>query len=68
MLWREQPQVRPLFVYLAIALLLYGAFDELQGPRHRVQLIFIYAWAQFHFVWYVLHKSVSQNKLLRATA
>jgi len=65
MLWRERPEMRLLFVYLAIALLLYGAFGELQGPRHRVQLIFIYAWAQFHFIWCLLRKNVSQNKALQ---
>jgi len=60
MLWRRQTQLRLLFVYLAIALLVYGAFDELQGPRHRVQLIFIYAWAQFHLIWYLLRRSTSK--------
>lgn len=68
MLWRVRPEIRPLFVYLVIALLLYGAYEELQGPRHRVQLIFIYAWAQFHFIWDVLRKSMSQNKIMQVPA
>lgn len=64
MLWRERPQLRFLLVYLAIALLVYGAFDELQGPRHRVQLIFIYAWTQFHFVWYLLRGRMTKHLAL----
>jgi len=61
MLWHDVPRARPLIVYLLTALVVYGAgLDELQGPRHRVQLIFIYAWAQFHVLWYLLPRTVSK--------
>lgn len=60
MLWQDVPRARVLIVYLLTALVVYGAgLDELQGPRHRVQLIFMYAWAQFHFLWYLLPRTVS---------
>jgi len=35
------------FTYLAIFLILYGIYEELQGPRHRVQLDFAIALLQF---------------------
>jgi hypothetical protein len=58
MLWHEVPRARVPIVYLLVALVAYGAgLDELQGPRHRVQLIFIYAWGQFHFLWYLLPRT-----------
>lgn len=53
-LWRAVPQLRFLFIYLAIILLFYGAFEELQGARQRIQVLFIYGWAQFHFLWHML--------------
>lgn len=65
MLWHDVPRARVLIVYLLTALVVYGAgLDELQGPRHRVQLIFIYAWAQFHFLWYLLPRTVSNLSLV----
>jgi hypothetical protein len=69
MLWHNVPRARALIVYLITALIVYGAgLDELQGPRHRVQLIFIYAWAQFHFVWYLLPRTARKSSGLRYPA
>jgi hypothetical protein len=69
MLWNEVPRARVLIVYLLVALVAYGAgLDELQGPRHRVQLIFIYAWAQFHFLWYLLPRTVESGAALYSGA
>lgn len=53
-MWIEVPQLRPLLLYLLVVLMFYGAFEELQGVRQRFQVSFIYIWAQFHFVWYLL--------------
>ena len=30
---------------------LYSLAPEVQGPRRRVQALFILAWLQFHFLW-----------------
>lgn len=54
-LWRAAPHLRFLFIYLGIILLFYGAFEELQGARQRIQVLFIYGWAQFHCMWHLLH-------------
>jgi hypothetical protein len=51
LLWRQAPRSRFIFIYFGLAILLYGAFEELQGPRHRVQLVFCLAWMQLHSLW-----------------
>ncbi|QYF91983.1 hypothetical protein KY495_14485 [Massilia sp. PAMC28688] len=56
MLWRQAPVYRLLLIYFLTMLLFYGAFEELQGARQRVQVLFIYAWAQFHCLWVVLER------------
>jgi len=57
LLWRGSKSARVCIVYFIIAILLYGSFSELQGPRHRVQLLFILTWMQFHFIWVTLGKT-----------
>ena len=54
LLWQRSRQTRLLIIYLCIMIIMYGAFQELQGPRHRVQIVFIVAWMQFHFLWALL--------------
>lgn len=50
-LWRKSPELKLLVLYMLICLLLYGSYEELQGPRQRVQFTFIIAWLQFDFLW-----------------
>ena len=68
-LWRESTTARLVIIYLAIILCFYGAGDALQGPRHRVQVSFIFAWVQFHFLWRTQNVSerptLPQNKSTR---
>jgi len=56
LLWRSTPGYRPILIYLMVALLFYGAFEELQGARQRVQVLFVYAWAQYHFLWVLFQR------------
>ncbi|MFE1746600.1 hypothetical protein [Coleofasciculus sp. H7-2] len=63
MLWRRSREVKLLLIYLALTLLLYGAFYELQGPRQRLQITPIIAWAQFHFLWVILKIQHVRNPL-----
>jgi hypothetical protein len=51
LLWIHYPQTRILIIFLCGILLLYGVATILQGPRHRVQVSFIFCWCQFHFIW-----------------
>ena len=37
-----------------VALLTYGGYEEAQGVRQRLQVSFVLAWAQFHFLWCLL--------------
>lgn len=41
-------------IYLLLVTLFYGAVEELQGPRHRLQLVWIFAWAQWEFIAMVI--------------
>ncbi len=50
-LWRESSVARLVIIYLVIVVCFYAAGEGLQGPRHRVQISFIFAWIQFHFLW-----------------
>ena len=68
MLWRDAPHLRAMLIYLLAALLFYGAFEELLGPRQRFQLLFIYAWAQFHFAWYLLRTGRQKYSALQGIA
>ena len=50
-LWWTNRQARLYLIYFCIVVGLYAITDELQGPRHRFQIAFIFAWTQFHFLW-----------------
>ena len=65
MLWRQSREAALLLIYLALILLLYGFVPEQQGPRHRLQVSFVIAWAQFHFFWVMIREAVGQVALTR---
>jgi hypothetical protein len=50
-LWRRHPHARLLFIYLGLLVLLYAVAPDLRGPRHRVQVTFLFAWMEFHALW-----------------
>jgi hypothetical protein len=54
LLWRAIPGARPALVFFALVVLFYAAEESLRGPRQRVQIDFILAWAQFHFFFHVI--------------
>jgi len=71
-LWKRSSATRFLILYILVASLLYGGVDVLQGPRHRVQLTFVLAWMQFHFLYLCAvsarHRaSNAQNLLVETT-
>lgn len=51
LLWRGSKEARMLLLYFVVISVFYSFVPELQGPRHRLQIVFILAWAQFHFLW-----------------
>lgn len=55
-LWKTSPQAKLLFIYLLTIIALYAVFPGEMGPRHRVQVTFIIAWMQFHFLWLAMHR------------
>jgi hypothetical protein len=50
-LWRQCPGARLPLLYAAVVLGFYAVAEDLQGPRHRVQIGFVVTWVQFHGVW-----------------
>ena len=50
-LWRNYPMARLYIIYSMIIIVLYAVVEILMGPRHRFQIAFVFAWAQFHFLW-----------------
>lgn len=51
MIWRRSASARMLLIYAALVIVLYGVTEDLLGPRQRLQISFIIAWGQFHFLW-----------------
>lgn len=57
-LWNQSKKGCLLLIYLIISLMFYASFPGQDGPRHRVQLIFIIVWMQFHYLYKILYKKV----------
>lgn len=64
-LWRFSKISRLLILYALICCGLYSILPELQGPRHRYQLVPVIAWAQYHFIYCVYNHLISRNQLRR---
>ncbi len=57
-LWHRSKEISLLIIYLFLCLLLYGTFPEnYQSSRRRVQVVFMIAWAQFHYLWLLTRKA-----------
>jgi len=63
MLWRQSKEAALLIIYCLVLIVLYGSYAELQGPRHRLQLVFIIAWMQFHFFWHIISTYRNRSKI-----
>lgn len=44
-----------------VVVVFYGIVDELQGPRHRLQILALWSWAQWHFAAKVLLSAKTTN-------
>lgn len=60
-LWNQSKKGCILLIYLVISLIFYANFPGQDGPRQRVQLIFIIAWMQFNFLYKIFYKNVLQE-------
>jgi hypothetical protein len=47
---------RLLVTYVLAIVLVYAVLPDLLGPRHRLQVIYIVAFMQFHGAWTLLHR------------
>lgn len=62
-LWRAYPLARLPLMYLAVFFAFYSVVPEVQDPRHRVQITFLLAWLQFHFLWTIVKGSAEYSVL-----
>jgi len=49
-LWRYSNTTKLIVLYFLVVVCFYAFVPELQGVRQRVQIVFIFCWAQWHFV------------------
>jgi hypothetical protein len=61
LLLRRPGTIRFLFVYAALILVAVAAHPELQGPRHRIQILFLLSWAEFHGLYTLAATFVHRN-------
>ncbi|MBI3858590.1 MAG: hypothetical protein HY293_23130 [Planctomycetes bacterium] len=50
-LWKENKALRLLLIYAVLVIFFYAMTPDLQGPRHRVQIAFVFAWLQYDFIY-----------------
>lgn len=55
-LWRSSREARLLILFSCCILLLYAMFLAEQGPRHRLQVVYMFSWGLFHFAWVISEK------------
>ncbi len=54
-------------IYFAVMIVFYGLIPEEQGPRQRLQVSWIMAWAQFDVLWAVATATVQKMSASRRT-
>jgi len=56
-IWLAMSRIERLFViYALITIAIFAALPKFLGPRHRFQIVFIVAWAQFHGLWTLINR------------
>jgi hypothetical protein len=61
-LWRSMPDFRLVLIYLILVIAFYALVPELQGPRQRLTVSFIWAWMEFHFFYLILTPVKSRER------
>lgn len=54
LLWRRSRAVSLVLIFLAAVTFVSALSPEFQGPRHRVQVLFGWAWIQYHIIYSVV--------------
>ncbi len=49
--WRTNRQSRLILIYFALVVIAFAITPEVRGARHRLQLMPIFAWLQYSFIW-----------------
>jgi hypothetical protein len=66
LLWRRSRVGALLVMYLAVTMLFYSVVPGIITPRNRVQVLFIWAWVQFHPFYHLLLAYAARRGELRA--
>ncbi len=53
-LWLRSPGFRFAAIYFAAVIVFHGLIPELLGPRQRLQAVWVFAWIQFDFLWFMI--------------
>ena len=65
LLFKKNNVIKFYIVYMLVVACFYSLVPDLQGPRHRYQLVTVICWAQFHFLYSVLNSYYSKIKINR---
>ena len=55
-IWKHSHEAKLLIIFSCFMILLYGAVPVLQGPRHRLQIVYMFSWGISHFVWLLIKR------------
>jgi hypothetical protein len=61
-LWKRGTVAWLMILYAMLSVVVYGAFPDLQGPRHRIQFTPMLFWMQFHFLYVVVKSFLKLGK------
>ncbi len=60
--WKTHPRSRLVLIYFALVVFAFAITPEVRGARHRLQLMPIFAWLQYSFIWDLLpRKAVTES-------
>jgi hypothetical protein len=62
LVWKNSPQSRLFLLYAIVLIGFYSMVTELQTARHRLQISFVFAWVQAHFLWSMLNRAPASSR------
>jgi len=67
-LWIRVPLARLPILYLVVVIVFFAVVPEVQGPRHRVQVLPLLAWLEFHALWLAFAAEANPARTVDAAA
>jgi hypothetical protein len=66
--WKTNPRSRLILIYFVLVVLAFAITPEVRGARHRLQLMPIFAWLQYSFLWDLLPRKAVQESAPQPSA